>query len=122
MPREYSVNKKKKNLFIRIFGSVSHDDGEESFQRVKQLCQEHKLHRVLIDYREVEALPDTHELFNLGQRFAEIMDRTIRFAVIQASGQILKDEHFFETVVRNRGCEFRLFTERADAEAWLELG
>jgi hypothetical protein len=119
MPREFSVNKKKKHLFLRVFGSVSRDAVEKAFQRVKQLCQENNLHRVLIDHHAVEALPNTPELFNLAQLFVESMNRKIHFAVIQASGKILEDERFFETVIHNRGGQFRLFTDRADAEAWL---
>jgi hypothetical protein len=119
MPRQFLVNQKKGCLFIRVYGSVSRNTVENAFQRVKQLCQENNLHRVLIDHSAVEALPNTPELFYLAQQFVESMGRTIRFAVIQASGHILEDQSFFETVIHNRGGQIRLFTDKAEAEAWL---
>ena len=119
MPREFLVDRKKRCLFIRVFGSVTNDESKKALQRVRQLCQKNNLHRVLIDHRAVEALPETQELFDLAQQFVESLGRMIRFAVIQASGQVLADEGFFETVVLNRGGQLRLFTERSEAEAWL---
>lgn len=62
---------------------------------------------------------DGLERFDRGRLRASCLNRRIRMAVLGRPDQV-HATRFGELVVRNRGDRFRVFTDRPQAERWLE--
>ncbi len=90
-------------------------------REVNEYCVRTEHYSVMVDIRESVGEIGAGERYELGTRMAELWNRKIRLAVIMRSDQIYSD-HFWETVVNNRGIGARIFMEIDDATRWLEGG
>jgi hypothetical protein len=99
--------------------SESHRVGEEAYRQAALAQRE----AVLIDVREVRGrVPTILDRFDFGVRVAEHYrqsDPRIRLAILGHEPMIHADR-FGELVARNRGADARVFTDEADALAWVQ--
>ncbi len=87
---------------------------------IKEIMQQHRMKRVLIDHRNIESVSG---------RIIEIYDRPKIFRVIGVIlniriAEIIKPDHvkhfsFFETVAFNQGFKISIFQEKLPALEWL---
>jgi hypothetical protein len=90
-------------------------ENEQSFA----LAREKNTRRFLIDLTDYESSLSTMALFDVAVSHKDEPLRP-RAAVIQpTAGKAKEDAAFYETVCRNRGFDFRIFSARADAIKWL---
>ncbi len=89
-------------------------------QELHQECAARGIHRVLIEERLTGRRLETWDVYQIAaegsQRGAGKFD-AVAYVDVHASGELMK---FAETVANNRGIPMNLFTNVADAEAWLQ--
>ena len=89
-------------------------------QQLHQECEARGINRVLIEERLTGRRLETFDVYQIAaegsQRGAGSFE-AIAYVDVHASGQLMK---FAETVANNRGVPVNLFTNVADAEAWLK--
>jgi hypothetical protein len=119
MPWTIGVPNGKDLVEIRVWQDVTVEDMRESLSQIDALSEEHATGKVLIDARELKAMPRTMSLFDFGRQLAETpFSRPMRFALVPSSS-VREDVAFLETVSRNRGVEARAFPSREAALEWL---
>lgn len=85
---------------------------------VIQGAREHGCTRVLCDERQMEYGLDTVDTFKLAEFTAAHAPRVAKVALVFPPRQ-QQDALFWETVVKNRGLQVRVFPTLELAEAWL---
>ena len=117
MPESVSINEKLRIIEVKSFGDVSSADMTRSVTEVKRLHEETGLRSVLVDTRDLTALPNVTDMFELVQSFP----RGMRIAVlIVPNSEALAELQFGETVAQNRGIDVRLFESDVEALDWLK--
>ena len=106
---------------VRYLGVYSIDHFVRQMEVSAQACRDRKLDRVLLDItRLTQYRPTTLERYKMGILGASMSRGLTKVAVIGTWEQIGKDQ-FASTVARNQGLPVRVFLEREDAVAWLQL-
>jgi hypothetical protein len=106
---------------VRYLGVYSIDRFVRQMELSARACSERKLDRVLLDLTRLEKYrPTTLERYKMGTLGASMSRGLTKVAVIGTWEQIGKDQ-FASTVARNQGLPVRVFLEREDAIAWLQL-
>jgi len=83
------------------------------------LCVEQQCFKLLENVKDFAEDPrTTMQMFTLVSDVGAIWDRRIRMAVVDPDGW-LKADNFPETVARNRGIPFTIFTNDDEAIKWL---
>ena len=99
--------------------SEAHRVGDEAYGQAATANRE----VILLDVRRVRGrVPSILERFDFGVRMAQRYlqsDPRIRIAVLGHEPMIRADR-FGELVARNRGADARVFTDEADALAWVQ--
>ena len=105
-------------VWLRIRGSVSAKLGDAIMAEAIKTGIDNGCHRLLYDMREARLGESISNLYDRPEQ-AQVLgfDRTHRAAML-CSGIDEKVE-FLETVARNRGFQFRIFTDEAECLAWL---
>jgi len=117
MTYELKVNKEKGILELKSFGSVSGDEIIESMKKVNRLSEETGIVLLFVDSRQVDAMPNTIDLFDLTRKFP----RFLRMAIlIPVESELTETFKFGETVGFNRGIPLRVFVSEAEALEWLK--
>ena len=74
---------------------------------------------ILCDERKLEHSLGTFDIYRKAEFTAHSAPRTTRAATVCSPGESA-DAAFWETVAVNRGLQVRVFTDPAEARAWLE--
>ncbi len=93
----------------------------EAARQIDEFCGPIGCHRVVIDLTESQGSLSTSERFLLGSKLIGVWTPEVHAAILVRPDQMEADQ-FFETVVTPRGLKLRLFTDAAQARAWLESG
>ena len=113
----------KKNEYLYLVGEGTEDGLKENQQihrMILDLCREHNRRRVLIDDRNVVYTASTISIFDLAKYYVEVgVPHCIKRAAVVVNPAYDETNDFFETVVRNRGVNLRIFYDYEEAEAWL---
>jgi hypothetical protein len=80
---------------------------------------EHQVTRILCDERRLEDRLGTMDTFQAASYIAENARCVGRTAVVCDSSS-MRDTRFWEDVSRNRGLQAAMFTDLAEARAWLD--
>ncbi|MBN1433417.1 hypothetical protein JW921_01575 [Candidatus Fermentibacterales bacterium] len=106
-------------LHVRLSGEYPMERlrGEQNvFQPVIDSCSSNDCRKVLVDARNLETDFDTMELFRAGADVASLARNGIRVALLAREEML---DPFFEDVAVNRGGNVAIFTDDAEALAWL---
>jgi len=93
----------------------------EFASELAEACDEAKLHRVLLDERNLTyTVGNIFDLMGIGDKLLEdmLVFRFHRVACVTTPEQ-LQTAKDFEAVARNRGMNYRAFEHIEDAESWL---
>lgn len=91
----------------------------EAAKATVALCRAQNVFRALVNASAfAEHPPSTGELFRLVVSVAGVVDFRLKIAVVDSVGW-LQSDNFVITVARNRGLMFSVFSNEADAAAWL---
>ena len=103
---------------VSLRGAFSNQDTLELQPRINRFCVEHNVWKVLVDVTGVQGEITVLRRYQVGAGLAQAANRNTRVAILATRAQKL-DDAFFESVVRNRGLEWRIFVDRAEALGWL---
>jgi hypothetical protein len=116
MPETVTLNEELGIIEVRSYGIVSANDMASSIESVKKISKKTGIDRVLVDASDLQAMPDTVDIYDLANEFP----RRTWIAVVGSEDQTsFRDLVFGETVATNRGVYIRVFTSEADALKWL---
>lgn len=128
MPHIIRYDADKSLITTQFEGVVNFDELREVALQVMRLAQEKESFRILSDFRAITAFDtSTLELLELPDVVTGILE-TIGMKAINLRRAIVKystaadDFRFLETVMLNRGHNFRIFQDIDEALAWLLKG
>ncbi|HVK98349.1 MAG TPA: STAS/SEC14 domain-containing protein [Dongiaceae bacterium] len=113
-----TVDEERKLVRIRHEGEMSVAEMFEGRRTVGQLLQKHGFHRMLVDTRAVNEMPDTMGAFEISSSHHQDLSLQVRLAIL-SQPESLPDLDFVENVAINRGFQVRGFCDEAEAIAWL---
>lgn len=116
MPDVVRVNDELGIVEIESHGVVSKDDIAASFDQLKAILETQKIDKLLVDTTKQETMPTTGEIYELFTAFPTEYKMAL---LIDESQKTAEDISLVETVTVNRAIDARLFTDRAEAIAWL---
>ncbi len=120
MSFEMALTEKPGYLHAVVTGQNTLENVMMYLQELHQECAARGIHRVLIEERLTGRRLETWDVYQIAaegsQRGAGKFD-AVAYVDVHASGELMK---FAETVANNRGIPMNLFTNVADAEAWLQ--
>ena len=117
MAHELKVNKKSGIIELRSYGSVTREDVAESMKMVNRLSEETGIRLLFVDSREVDAMPNTTDVFELTSKFPRFLKIGV---LITADTELTETYKFGETVGFNRGIPIRVFVSESEAIEWLK--
>jgi len=117
MPENVRVDEERGIIVVHSFGEVRFEDVASTARELERIFHKRGLNRTLVDAREQESLPSTTKIYQL----ASGMLRGMRIALLVGDGFPTEaGMRFAETVARNTGLEWKLFTIETEAVDWLK--
>ena len=106
-------------------GNVLLEDAREIRGITAKNCREKNLERVLVDVSRATSIADgsTLDLYQLGSDGLLEIDfpmNTRVALILPATGGSAEDWRFLAAAEKNRGLTTRVFTDKAEASAWLK--
>lgn len=80
------------------------------------LVEKYKCQKILVDLRKLDKIPPITELYELGEKAAQLWKYKLKVAIVTQPEAITG---FFENVLVNRGAQSRVFPSFEEAEKWL---
>lgn len=111
----------KEYLRLSLYGDFPVDPAEQSefYAEVNAVSEAAGRMRVLADMRGVARRLDVPGIFEYVVRnFPTVELRPVRVAVLDLPEHLAKG-YFYETLMHNRGLDYRLFKDEEQALAWL---
>ena len=116
-----AIEAKGSHLFVRARGVRTRFTVTAMTMEIFDIALDNGLAQVLVDVRELKGRLGTLDNYLLvTEVFAKLRGKGMRKAAIVDEQVSSLGEWFLETVARNRGFNFRVFTDQADALAWLD--
>ncbi len=104
-------------LAFRVVGEDSVEVSLSYFHQVADTCKQKGFKKALI-IEDLEGDLPTSEIFTVTEQLPAVL-RGLKVAFIDLRPNHASDNRFGETVVRNRGCNIRVFNDVNEARAWL---
>ena len=114
----YSVELKKKFVFVHYEGEVTPEESEASSGEVLRFARQSELPRVVIDIRDVIGEPSPQDLRSLMEANAEVTPPRPHTAFIVREDQYARFR-FIEDFAVSRGMPIRVFVDEDEALNWL---
>ena len=117
MKSKLSFEKREGYLYAKITGAYNETAFMSYAEKIYEACKREKTYKVLLDGLVVRGtdVPTTDRFF-IGERYAEVLGSKIKLAVLWREKHI---DHFYETVVRNRGGFVFVSGDLESALEWL---
>ncbi|BDQ34584.1 hypothetical protein [Pseudodesulfovibrio portus] len=114
------VEPKNTYALVRMSGAVPAGTFRNEVSRLMDAVRASGLKRILLDERGLVLGVDTHEAYLVGESEQIVMAaiQGYRFASVPDPANKARNENF-ETMLRNRSVNYRVFDTIADAEEWL---
>lgn len=103
----------------RLSGSGLVGEVTQFYPQMLEACERAGTKKLLFDLSRVRVVLSLQDRYELGNRAALFARKSIKIAVLAVPGQ-LDPERFAAIVAKNRGVNVLVFTDEAEAEAWLE--
>jgi hypothetical protein len=110
-----------RETLVEFFGDVTPEDVRLATIRGAKLAKAHSSWRVLVDASDFGQRVRVADLYQLPKLYEALdVPRTLCLAVVEPVGPRNKENaRFYETLLKNRGYNVRLFSNRGDAARWL---
>ncbi|NOY16136.1 MAG: hypothetical protein GXP23_04215 [Gammaproteobacteria bacterium] len=120
MSIKYSIENKKKYLFVKSHGKSNDLDEVSRYAReITELCKGQGHKNILIDETHRQyVLDEVLDLYKLATFFKTLDISSLRIAII-CHPKYLEHIHFLETTANNRGMNIKFFLEFDSAKRWL---
>jgi hypothetical protein len=117
-PYELTFEQRSFYLYARVAAvTIDRESASAYLLDVAVKCEELSSDRLLLE-RDIPAMLSISDLFFTTQSFLGMMGG-IRVAILNPYEPIAKELQFAMMIADNRGAQFRLARDLADAEAWL---
>ena len=120
MSFEMTLTEKPGYLHAVVTGQNTLENVMLYLQELHQECAARGINRVLIEERLTGRRLETWDVYQIaaeGSQKGAGKFEAVAYVDVNASGELMK---FAETVANNRGIPMNLFSNVADAEAWLK--
>jgi hypothetical protein len=120
MSYEMTLTEKPGYLHAIVSGPNTLENVTMYLQELHRACEARGINRVLIEERLTGRRLETWDVYQIaaeGSQKGAGKFEAVAYVDVHASGELMK---FAETVANNRGIPMSLFTNVADAEAWLK--
>lgn len=118
MQREIEYLKDKDIVLITTSGTYILAEEVETLRRLMAKLTECNCNKCLFDHRKTHVIAKTLESYDRSRLYQEIVsNRTIRAAIVLR--ELHADYQFYETTVRNRGWDVKIFDAYDTAMEWL---
>ncbi len=118
MPEGFTVDLNRSRLVVCKSGRGSVEEAKMILEEMEKLCRKHGLTSILFDLSKRIVTMDDLGLYRIAAMYERFAKGGQRIALVRAEKPDVGD--YFTTVVRERGVDFRAFTSRSEAEAWLD--
>lgn len=118
-----SYDERLKIIRVVITGDYALPDAKQVLTATAAAVKEYACPRVVVDMRNTNRLLSVNEMFSAPAHYSDAFLQTetpvssVMRAIVVA--EMTQDTQFFENVMVNRGHGVRLFTDYAEAVAWL---
>jgi hypothetical protein len=119
MSFEMTLTEKPGYLHAVVTGQNTLDNVMMYLQELHQECEARGINRVLIEERLTGRRLETWDVYQIaadGSQKGAGKFEAVAYVDVNASGELMT---FAETIANNRGIPMNLFSNVADAEAWL---
>ena len=119
MSFEMTLTEKPGYLHAIVTGQNTLENVMMYLKELHQACEARSVNRVLIEERLTGRRLETWDVYQIaaeGSQKGAGRFEAVAYVDVNASGELMK---FAETVANNRGIPMSLFSNVADAEAWL---
>lgn len=100
-------------------GIVTADDLAQGMRESEELAAQHALSLFLTDTSGITIDPSVFVLYDVANQLSLVEAPDLYREAVLADDDRVETARFYEDAMRNRGLSVRVFTVRADAEAWL---
>lgn len=121
MDYKVSISENNRYLIVRVFKDVTNELALRFSRDAAALGDEKGIRKLLVDERgwgSLSSVLQKHD-FAHGEAEGTGLTRVWRVAILK-DPEDRRDVDFLETVMRNAGFNFRLFTDESEAKRWLE--
>ena len=121
---EPHFDKKEGYLQVKINGQYVKDERKRVLKSISNKCKEDDYSKILIDIKDLQLDDDSFERYSSGEEgalyFMKDFRKYIKIALFAQPNKI-KGTHlkFGELVARNRGLDYRVFSNEKRALTWL---
>ena len=104
-------------------GLITWNDNKKMSEEVLSLIRQKGLHKVLIDHRDMIPNLSVLEIDSMPRMFKEIgVSQQDKVAVLYKTSSSRESNFlFFQNVLRLESLQFKNFTDKAEALAWLKM-
>lgn len=113
------IEQNETRVAARLYGSGLVGEVTQFYPQMLAACEQAGAKKLLLDLARVRVVLSLQDRYELGNRAGIFARSSIKVAVVAAPGQ-LDPERFGLVVAKNRGVNALVFTDEAEAEAWLE--
>ena len=110
------IEQNNEYLLFKFTGMYSLTEAEELVKKMHGQCLERKFDKLLADITEIEGVIPNMDRFSIGESIAEVFKHNFKSALLAKKDLI---NYFTENVAVNRGARFKIFSDEAEAIAWL---
>jgi hypothetical protein len=118
MNNQIEIVKKDNYLHVTVSGIFSPELSEDSIDNMVAAAKKDEFTKILFDIRPMSGEIGVLDRFESGRYGALIIPQNFKIAMLGRNDQISPDK-FFQTVVRNRGVNLKVFSEFEKAIEWL---
>lgn len=121
MSIQYTFEKRGDTLFAIGHGvETSVEENKQITLELIRTCRQHGCDRLLVDDTDVAYTSSTLSLYEMAKFYNDShFQREVRKVALVPNPTYKEDNTFYETVVRNRGLNLRVFYDLESAAAWL---
>ena len=110
MSRKITYIEDKDIVQLRTSGTYELVAEVETLKRMASMLKEHNCNRCIFDHRQTDVIAKITKSFKRSELYDEIWgNRSIRAAIVFK--ELNEDFRFFETAIRNRGWNVRIFDD-----------
>lgn len=118
IPYELTFEQRPEYLIARVTAAdIDNDTALAYLRKISDKCREMTVQRVLV-FRHIPKMLDSGSLYFTTSAFRDMM-LGIKVAFLNPNPEIREDFSFAINVATNRGGNFEVFENEAEAESWL---
>ena len=115
-----SIPENKDYVLVRLQTDVSKELAMAFTRGATSLAKENDIMKILIDIRGFDSVSKVVEKYEFAYDAGLKLGLTPQWKVAMIRDEDKEDMQFFETVMRNAGFNYRMYTDEKEALTWLE--